>query len=201
MDGLFADWLLWASLVAQFLLMVMGAVLALADEWVKKHRTLVLSAFILLGVAGMLFSAKQAVNASRDSTALSDIVTGGDSWGYVEITQPANTPANCRLLFVVNDGKKYPLRNVSLILVQNNGYMQYRVGDIAPNDTAQVPNGVLCPTVGVEHDYFLDISANNGHVNETLQLKPTPSGGWDWTAQVRKPKIVNGQFEIIKTIP
>jgi hypothetical protein len=200
MDGLFTDWLLWASLVAQFLLMVMGAVLVLAEDWVKKHRIWVLLAFILLGMAGMIVSAKQAVTAARDSTALSDIVTGGDSWGYVEITQPANTPANCRLLFVVNDGKKYPLRNVSLILVQNNGYMQYRIGDIAPNDIAQVPNGVLCPTAGVEHDYFFDISANNGHVNETLQLKPT-SGGWDWAAQIRKPKMVNGQFEIIKTLP
>jgi hypothetical protein len=84
-----------------------------------------------------------------------------------------------------------------LFQLTDGGYLQYSVGDIAPQHTAQVPNGLLCPKAGMKHDYFIVISATNGEVAENFHLMPK-GDGWQQSGVVSRADK-NGQKMVIKT--
>ena len=46
----------WVAGVAQLLLMLLGVIVSLLEERVKKHKGVVLSAFAVLGIAGFTAS-------------------------------------------------------------------------------------------------------------------------------------------------
>lgn len=73
--NLFSDFLLWLSLLVQFALTLLGAIIAIKEEWAKNHQKSVILLFVVLGVAGMGITAKQAFKGSADSTNLSNALT------------------------------------------------------------------------------------------------------------------------------
>jgi hypothetical protein len=71
-SDLFADpWLLAAS-IAQLLLILLGAVVTLQEEWVKQHKKLLLVAFAVLGCAGFIATAKQGGESAATNAKLAD---------------------------------------------------------------------------------------------------------------------------------
>lgn len=95
----FADPLLWISLVVQFLLMVGGAGVALAEDWGKKHRSWVLGPFVSLGLVGMGVTAKQAVKSARDNTDLTNALGNlGTSTREISRVTSLNTDLQGQLL-------------------------------------------------------------------------------------------------------
>lgn len=95
----FADPLLWISLIVQFLLIVWGAVVALADVWAKQHRWLALSVFAILGLVGMVTTARQATKSAQDGSNLSNALTDlGTSTKEITRMTSLNTDLQGKLL-------------------------------------------------------------------------------------------------------
>lgn len=61
------DWLLWVSAGTQLLLVILGAVVSLHEDWAKHHRWPILTGFAVLGVAGIYASTQQSVKSARDA--------------------------------------------------------------------------------------------------------------------------------------
>lgn len=73
---------LWTAGVAELALTLLGAVVALSEDWAKSHRIEVLVAFVAIGGCAMFATAKYA---ERSSSEVSSLLTGGNTFCYFDV--------------------------------------------------------------------------------------------------------------------
>jgi hypothetical protein len=74
-DLLSDKWLLCAS-VAQFFLVLLGAVVTLEEDWVRAHKKLILLSFIILGLIAFVATAKQGGESAVANNKLANSLDG-----------------------------------------------------------------------------------------------------------------------------
>jgi hypothetical protein len=97
-DLLSDPWLLIAAL-AQLFLVLWGALVSLREDWAKRHRWLVLSAFAVLGFIGLVATAKQAGESAAANAKLAGSLDKlGTSTQEISRMTVLNTELQQRLL-------------------------------------------------------------------------------------------------------
>jgi hypothetical protein len=61
---------IWVTVCAEFILTVVGAIVALHEEWAKLHRRLILSIFLIVGLGGVVTTLKTAQQSATASANL-----------------------------------------------------------------------------------------------------------------------------------
>jgi hypothetical protein len=90
---------LWVTLTAEFVLTLLGAIVALQEEWAKQHRWPILMAFFLFGLAGMTGAIKTSQQAAVAEARLSESIKElGDSSKENGRIASLNTELQQRLL-------------------------------------------------------------------------------------------------------
>jgi hypothetical protein len=137
-------------------------------------------------------------------------ITGVDSYGIVV---PQNFGENIPVL-VWNVGKQ-PLLGVTLTIAHTTEanwgsafFKPYFVGNIAPGDHAAVAGVVLNPTTEpatAQDNYWIQISAQNGTVHESLMFRKNHKAGVPWPAYSyiisRSVEITDATPEMKKAFP
>jgi len=75
-SGRLRDFAFWVA-VSQFVLLLMGVLTAVYNDWVGKHRLLVLSFFAVAGVLALVCTVKQSDRSAAESQAASQAVQDG----------------------------------------------------------------------------------------------------------------------------
>jgi hypothetical protein len=65
------DVLLWIAAITQLLLVLLGAIVSLQEEWAKRHKVMVLCFFAALGIGGLWATIAQAAKSARETTEAS----------------------------------------------------------------------------------------------------------------------------------
>jgi hypothetical protein len=65
------DVLLWVAAITQLLLVLLGAIVSLQEEWVKRHKVMVLCFFAALGIGGLWATIAQSAKSARETTEAS----------------------------------------------------------------------------------------------------------------------------------
>ena len=70
------DWLLWISAGTQLLLVILGAVVSLQEEWAKKNKWVLIATFTALGMAGIYASNQQSLKSAREGAEANGKLSG-----------------------------------------------------------------------------------------------------------------------------
>lgn len=62
---------LWLTAVTQFFLAVLGIAVALKEDWAKKHMLVVISAFVVLGLGGLVATIRSGQEPQSQAQILS----------------------------------------------------------------------------------------------------------------------------------
>src|SRR4030067_1777816 len=87
---MFKDWLLYLSVLSQFLLVVLGAIISLSDTWSKTYKIPVISLFVLLGAIAMFTSIKQSNDSKNENERLYNKLSSVDN-GVSELKRLTQT--------------------------------------------------------------------------------------------------------------
>ncbi len=96
---MFADPFLLVTVIAEFVLMLLGAVVALQEDWAKAHRWWILAAFAVVGMSGMYATMKTAQQSAVANSKLStSIAQLRDSTAEISRVTALNTSLQEKLL-------------------------------------------------------------------------------------------------------
>jgi hypothetical protein len=204
-----SDSLLFLNAGSQFVLVVIGGVLLVREDWPRKHPVLTMGALVLVGITGMSAAIRQSQLSARETAdaqrRIIDTVTGGKSFCYMDLsarsTSDAMTP-----VFIPQGGDPLYELHARISNSQKLDEMYKQKGD-APmtwellNKTEiNLSLGNLAPTAAlIRFDTAIDIDANaarqdfiiwfdarNGYWFEDLQLRKV---GSNWSQAVRVFRI------------
>jgi hypothetical protein len=125
---------------------------------------------------------KEVLNKTSEAAATADEavknITGGDSWGSVEIVNLFDKPD--AVGFIVRDEGRYPLRGVKLVVLGDFGgkfpsLSCNDVGDVSPLIVTVARNCFVYPKPNEPNKYEIYINAINGTTVNDLVV--TKSGG------------------------
>jgi len=96
---LVADKWLFTAAISQLLLVLLGAVVSLQEDWAKRHRALVLAAFAVLGCIGLIATAKRGSETATANQYLANSLGSlGDSTKEISRMTTLNTQLQEKLL-------------------------------------------------------------------------------------------------------
>lgn len=143
-----------------------------------------------------------ATNAAIATESLNGI-TGGDSWGWVDIVSGSADGASS--LSIINAGKKYPLRGVRIAAIIKGPPLvlqQFDVGDVAPHTGYLVPGGQqLYLDKSKNNDITFVIGAINGSTYEDVTLK-WAGAGWAKVGGGTVYRVTSdGKHHVLRQLP
>jgi len=153
-----------------------------------------------VGVVSSQRAADTATEAVRS-------ITGGNSWGWVEVLplHILNAEPSKPLLGITNNSDKYAMRSVHLIIVNTSllisggaAVQMCDVGDVPPRMKGMpLPSCTIMADPKIHNSIFITINANNGSVQESLQLDYR-LGHWENGGTVRRGKPNGTSEELMK---
>lgn len=143
-------------------------------------------------VNGVLATTQSVATLAKEGV---NNMTGGNSWGSV-MAIPFSDAPNSLYLLVINNGKKYALHGVRLVIANESHGSPYRmqscgVGDIAPHTGYNAPLSGSCVIVvdpSIRNHYLIVIGADNGGTMEELYMARGPNG-------------IQADYEVYKSLP
>src|ERR1700730_1538207 len=180
---LFGDLWLLAAAVCPGLLVIWGAIVTLHEDWVKRHRLLVLFVFLLLGFAGTVLTIQQ----NRAST---NLVTGGNSFCWIRF---GNTLHSEVTAIIVNHEGDFGLHSLNLQILDSQKVQQlvaaHQSGNVFDSarktfgpfdlaaDTKNRLLGYYGETKRDHQDFTINFGAFNGYWQEEVKLTWKPGSG------------------------